>query len=210
MKVEWRITGESFGSCNCDWSCPCQFNLLPTHRRCEALQVWDIRDGHFGGTVLDGVRFAEVLSWPGAVHEGGGSRVVVLDELTSAPQREAVVALTNGECGHPFFEIYARMTPDVREPVVAAISVEIDREARRARLDIPGLAESVVAPIRNPVTDAEHRVRLDLPDGFEFKLAEIANSVTWHVTAAEPLSMHHENSWAHLYAFDLRSDGSTS
>jgi hypothetical protein len=38
-------------------------------------------------------------------------------------------------------------------------SVRADVEARRARLNIPGLLEATGEPIRNPVTGAEHRAR---------------------------------------------------
>jgi hypothetical protein len=35
-QIRWRIAGEEFASCNCNWGCPCQFNALPTTGRCEA------------------------------------------------------------------------------------------------------------------------------------------------------------------------------
>ena len=37
------------------------------------------------------------------------------------------------------------------------IDFEVDVEARRARLNIPGLVAATGEPIRNPVTGAEHR-----------------------------------------------------
>jgi hypothetical protein len=33
----WRLVGEEMASCHCAWGCPCQFNALPTHGRCEGL-----------------------------------------------------------------------------------------------------------------------------------------------------------------------------
>src|SRR5919109_55167 len=51
-------------------------------------------------------------------------------------------------------------------------------EARRARLNIPGLLEATGEPIRNPVTGAEHRARIDLPHGFEYRIAEIGSGTT--------------------------------
>ena len=33
----WEIKGREFGNCNCDYSCPCQFNALPTHGHCHAI-----------------------------------------------------------------------------------------------------------------------------------------------------------------------------
>ena len=67
-KTPWRISGDEVGSCNCAWGCPCQFNALPTHGRCEGLAGIHIREGYFGSTRLDGVRFAQPLWWPGAIH----------------------------------------------------------------------------------------------------------------------------------------------
>ena len=89
------------GGCNCAWGCPCQFDALPTTGYCEALAALDIRQGHFGATRLDGVRFAQVYHWDGAVHEGNGWRRLILDERSTPEQRAAIEALTGGTQGHP-------------------------------------------------------------------------------------------------------------
>jgi hypothetical protein len=208
-KVTWRIRGEEVVSCNCAWGCPCQFNALPTHGRCEALGAWDIREGHYGDTQLDGVRFARIYSWPGSIPEGNGTRRLVMDERTTPEQREALLALESGEQGHPYFEIFAAVCPNVVEPVAAPIELEVDRERRQARVRIPGIGEIGIEPIKNPVTGEGHRVRIDLPNGFEYKQAEMANSVAWKVTADESLMMEHENTYGQLSAFDWSSDGTT-
>jgi hypothetical protein len=72
-QVKWRIAGEEFASCNCNWGCPCQFNALPTTGRCEAFVTCLISDGYFANTRLDGVVFSRVYWWPRAIHEGNGS-----------------------------------------------------------------------------------------------------------------------------------------
>src|SRR2546428_1903943 len=72
-KTVWRLRGEEIGSCNCSWGCPCQFNALPTHGRCDGIGVCQIAWGHYGEVSLDGTRFAFLLSFPGAVHEGKGT-----------------------------------------------------------------------------------------------------------------------------------------
>jgi len=73
-RTSWRVTGVHAGTCNCIWSCPCQFNALPDKGYCEAILAWQINDGHFGETSLDGVRFGFAVHWPGAIHEGNGTR----------------------------------------------------------------------------------------------------------------------------------------
>jgi hypothetical protein len=201
-RVRWRIAGEETGSCNCAWGCPCQFNALPTTGRCQAVVVFDVHEGQFGSIALPGTRFAWVISFPGAVHEGNGTRLTVLDEGATDEQREAVVALTSGQQGGVGFEIFASVCPNEREPVVASIGLESDRERRLARIRIPGIAETKAEPIRNPVTGEEHRARIDLPNGFEYKIAEVANTVYANATAGGELDFTLENSYAQFNRFD--------
>ncbi len=63
-QTKWRIAAEEASGCNCDWGCPCQFLALPTHGRCESLAAWQIREGYFGTTRLDGIRFARIFWCP--------------------------------------------------------------------------------------------------------------------------------------------------
>ena len=208
--VEWRLVGDEIGTCNCDWACPCQFgDVRPTHELCEAISTFVIREGHYGDTQLDGVRFAWAFHFPGPVHEGDGHRMLVVDAATTQPQRDALVALTNGTEGHPFFEIFTSVAPHVTEPVVAPIDVTFDRDARTARVVIAGVAENTVEPIVGAGSGNEVRVRLDLPNGFEFRHAEIANSVRWHVNGPGPLAMQNERTYTHICAIDWSSDGTT-
>jgi hypothetical protein len=208
--VEWRLVGDEIGTCNCDWACPCQFgDVRPTREFCEAISTFVIREGHYGDTDLGGVRFAWAFHWPGAVHEGNGHRMLVMDASTTQPQRDALVALTNGTEGHPFFEIFTSVAPNVEEPVIAPINVAFDSEARTAKVSIDGLAENTVEPIIGAGSGQEVRVRLDLPNGFEFKRAEIANSVGWHVDGPGPLAMRNERTYTHICPIDWTSDGTT-
>jgi hypothetical protein len=202
-KTSWRMKGEHAGTCNCIWACPCQFNALPDKGHCEAILAWRIREGHFGDTSLDGVCFGMAVHWPGAIHEGSGTRQFVVDESANDEQRDALNALATGKQGGTYFEIFAAVCPNDREPIAAPIELEVDRESRRARLRIGGLGESRIEPIVNPeISPDEHRVRIELPNGFEYTQAEIANSVAWSVNSEAPLAFSHENTYAQLYEFE--------
>jgi hypothetical protein len=98
-KIKWRIAGEQVVSCNCSWGCPCQFNALPTTGHCEATGAWQIKEGYFGNIRLDGLRFAGAVWWPGAIHEGNGVWRTIIDEQATNEQREALIALANGQHG---------------------------------------------------------------------------------------------------------------
>ena len=57
--INWQIEARLLASCNCDYSCPCQFNALPTYGNCDAVVGLDIDRGHFGSVKLDGVEIGD-------------------------------------------------------------------------------------------------------------------------------------------------------
>jgi len=163
----------------------------------------EIHEGHFDGTRLDGVRFAGLYGWPGPIHEGSGSRWLIIDERAAPEQREALQTLESGEAGGIFFEIFATMCPNRSETTVAPIELEIDREAGVASARIPGIAEARAEPIRNPVTGEEHRARIVIPGGFEFTEADAVNTVSFRSTAPDPLlTFTLEGTYGQLNDFD--------
>ncbi|MCM3878588.1 MAG: DUF1326 domain-containing protein [Vicinamibacterales bacterium] len=201
MKTPWRIVAEEASTCNCAWGCPCQFNALPTHGRCEALVAVRIRDGHYGDTQLGGVTFAAAYWWPGAVHEGNGIVQLAIDEKATPAQRTALLNIASGKEGGTFFEIFASVVTQVLEPMFVPIELQSDAEKRVATLKVPGLGEFRAEPIKNPVTGEEHRARIQLPNGFEYKIAEMGNCVENHATFGGK-TIHNKNSYAQFASVD--------
>ena len=199
--VSWHITGEEIGGCNCAWGCPCQFNALPTHGRCEGFVTVCVARGHFGQVTLDGVKYAIAFSFPGAMHEGNGTVQLLIDARASAEQRDAIVALNSGAHGGAVFEIFAAVAPNRSEPITVPLEIESDRERRTAALTLPGMVEYRAEPIRNPVTGEEHRARINLPNGFEYREAEMGNSTRLKVSIGS-IAFEHRDSYAQFNAFD--------
>ena len=207
MTVEWRIRGREFANCNCSYGCPCQFNARPTHGDCRAAVGYQIDEGHFGDVRLDGLRAAGIYSWPGAVHEGNGTMQLIIDERADDRQRDALLKIMTGQETAEMatmWWIFAAMCPTKLEPLFKPIDFEVDVDARRARLSIPGVVEGKGEPIRNPVTGAEHRARIDLPHGFEYRLAEIGSGTT-KTTGAIELDL--ANSYGQFANIHLRHAG---
>jgi hypothetical protein len=200
-KTPWRVVADEVSTCNCAWGCPCQFNALPTHGRCEALVAIRIREGHYGNTKLDGVTFAEAFWWPGAVHEGQGIMQVAIDDKATPEQRAALLKITSGEEGSAVFEILASVVSEKLDPIYVPIQFDADREKRIARLHVPELGEFRAEPIKNPVTGEEHRARIQLPDGFEYHEAEMGNCVESRATLGDKIISTH-NSYAQFAAVD--------
>jgi len=205
--TKWTIRGHEFVHCNCDYSCPCQFNARPTHGNCHAVACVAIEQGHHGDTLLDGLRVAMVVTWPGAIHEGRGRVVPIVDERATPAQREALLRIMSGqdtEPGATFFQVFSTTFETFHDPVFARIDFEIDVDNRTARLQVPGVIDARGAPILNPVTGAQHRVRIDLPEGFEFTVAEVGRG--WG-TASGAIELDLKDSHAHFSKVHLTQSG---
>jgi hypothetical protein len=179
--IDWRIEAVSFGNCNCDSNCPCQFELYPTQGNCRGLEIARIERGHFGDVSLDGLCFVVTYAWPGAVYEGNGEMQAIVDERADDRQRAALVTILHGgetEEAKTHWWVFHAMSSTVHPTLFRPIEVEIDIEARRGRASIPGLLASTGRPLTSPVTGDEHRIRIDLTHGIEFEIAEIGAATT--------------------------------
>ena len=174
--TNWEIKAREFGNCNCAYGCPCQFNALPTHGHCHGLAAFEIEAGFHGDTRLDGLKAVSIFRWPGPIHEGGGETVQILEREATPEQREALLRILQGkdtEPGATVFHVFASTCERIHDPILADIEIDLDVDARKARVRAGDLVEMRGEPILNPVTGAEHRVRIEQPNGFEFAVAEI-------------------------------------
>ncbi len=178
--VDWSIEGIEFGSCNCAYGCPCQFEALPTYGDCRGFEVIRIDRGRFGDVTLDGLNVALVYAWPGPIFEGNGELQVIIDVRADPRQREALLKVLVGEEtdeGATHWWVYRAMSSTVHEPLFKAIDFQADLDSRSARVSIPGVLESVGRPIKG-ASGQEHRVRIEIPNGIEFERAEVASATT--------------------------------
>ena len=88
--TSWSLKGNVLIACNCDYGCPCNFNARPSRGDCEGAWTWHIDEGRYGETRLDGLNFSVAADWPGAIHEGHGEALILIDERADAAQREAL------------------------------------------------------------------------------------------------------------------------
>jgi hypothetical protein len=180
-KIDWMIKGPWLTTCNCVVGCPCQFNALPSHGHCRAAVGCEIDEGHFGKVRLDGVRFAGMFAWPGAIHFGGGEAQPIVDERATQEQRDAILTIMKGEETEPgatIFNVFAGTFTKLHAPLFLPIEFSADIDGRLGRLHVAGVLDVTSEPIRNPVTGAAHRVRIDMPNGFEYTQAEVAQATT--------------------------------
>jgi hypothetical protein len=207
MAIQWTMHGREFANCNCSYGCPCQFNGLPTHGDCRAVVGIQIDKGRHGKTTLDGLRTAAIFRWPGAVHEGNGEALPIVDKRATVEQREALLRILSGQDTRPgatVFNVFASTLSKAYDPVFADIDFEVDVDKRRARLFVDGYIDQRGEPIVNPVTGEEFRGRIDLPSGFEYTLAEIGRGWT---KATGPIAYELADSYGQFAELHLCQDG---
>jgi len=179
--IDWGIEAVSFGNCNCDYGCPCQFERRPSTGNCRGLEVGRITRGHFGSVTLDGLCYGLLYAWPGAIFEGNGAVQAIIDERADQEQHKALATVLYGgetEDAKTHWWVYRAMSTTVHEPISKPIEIDVDIEGRTARVSIPGVLSSTGRPIVSPATGDQHRVRIDIPNGIEFEIAEIGSAST--------------------------------
>lgn len=175
---DWRLEGEWMKNCNCAFGCPCDFNAPPTEGYCKGLVAMRIAKGHFEETRLDGLCFAIMVDFPGALHEGNGTIQPIIDERATPEQRQALFEIFSGKhsAEGTLFQIVSLIVTKIHDPVFAPFEFSFDKDGRVARLVARGVLETDVEPIKNPVTGTPHRIQVVMPEGFEHRAAEIASA----------------------------------
>ena len=207
MTDQLMIRGVEYANCNCNYGCPCQFAAPTTNGFCEAVVSGHIEEGNFNDVRLDGLDWALLLQWPGEIAEGNGKQQVIIDERADSRQREALRKILHGESTAPgatFFFVVNSTMSEVLETLYSSIELEIDVEARKGRLQVPGVVESKGTPIIHPVTGGEHRARINLPDGFEYTVAEVGSGST---TATGAIQLNLSDSYGQFSVMHVNQDG---
>ncbi len=205
--IDWMIRGPEIATCNCDYGCPCQFNALPTNGDCRAAVAMRIDKGHFGDIKLDGLHWAALAAWPGAIHEGKGEIQPIVDARASEKQRDAILAILSGQETEPFatiFSVFAAMIDTVHPPMFKEIAFDADVQNATGNFRIDGVVDGKVTPIRNPVTNAVHHAKVVLRTGFEYTEAEYASG---DVTSQGAIVLANHGKHAHLANLHLTGAG---
>ncbi len=179
MSETWRLSGKVLVACNCDWGCPCNFNARPTTGKCEGGWTWHVEDGAYGATRLDGLSFSVYANWPGAIHEGNGEALLLIDERADPAQRAAIETLLGGKIGGPW-EVLGWTWPKVHGPFPVAYELAFD--GVKTRIKCGDYVAVECAPIRNPVTGAESHPGVVLPEGIILKHGELGATTRFTVS----------------------------
>jgi hypothetical protein len=179
MMKTWRLSGKVLVACNCDWGCPCNFNARPTTGKCEGGWTWHIEKGASDNVSLDGLNFSVYANWPGAIHEGNGEALILIDERADASQRAAIAELLGGQVGGPW-GVLGWTWPTVHGPYDS--SYELTLDGVKTRLKCGNYVAFEGGAIKNPVSGAETAPGVVLPEGIIFKRGDLGASSTFRVS----------------------------
>lgn len=196
-KPSWNLKGVVLVACNCDYGCPCNFNALPSRGKCEGGWTWHVEHGSVAGVPLDDLNFSIYVNWPGAIHEGNGEGLVLVDERADDRQRDAIATLMGGQVGGPW-GVLAWTWPKVHGPL--AVRYEVELNGLATRIKAGDALEVECAAIKNPVTGADVHPGIVLPEGIIVKKAELGCSKVFRVS--EGITMDHSGQYTAIGPFE--------
>ena len=196
MSTKWHIDGDYVMACNCDYGCPCNFNVRPTAGFCEGIIGFQVADGAYGNVRLEGQKVFLAVKWPGAVHEGNGVAAVYIDESATPEQHEALMNIVSGKAGGRPFEILANTFSHVLEPQSVKIGFKVDGKDTEVAAD--GLFKIRFQPIQNPVSKAEVFPKVVLPQGLIFNEGEQYSLKEFWLKGGSEFSFTHPGKCAEL------------
>jgi len=175
--LNWTFEADYFTACNCDWGCPCNFNARPTEGRCIGWGAWRIITGRFGGTSLDGTRFALYYDFPGPVEHGQGTARAYVDSSLAAEQQRALEAIGSGKAGGGFFDLFGTQLVTTWLPT-KFVPIEFEFSNGDGRVRIADLAEAESQLLAYP-DGSVIEPWLELPHGIEYKKGLMTNARRW-------------------------------
>ena len=194
----WTLNGTVLIACNCDYGCPCNFNARPSRGKCEGGWTWHVERGSFDGVSLEGLNFSVYANWPGAIHEGNGEAVILVDERADNQQRDAIATLISGKVGGPWAVLAWTWSTKVHGPLPVRYDVRLNGIGSRVKAGDVVELESTL--IKNPVSGKEAHPRVMLPEGIIVKEAELGCSRVFRI--GEQVPMDHSGQYTAVGVFE--------
>ena len=160
--------------CNCDWGCPCNFEIAPSYGNCEGVYMWHVESGNYNGVSLDGTTFGQFGLFPEAIHLGNGIVFDVIDERLSPEQRQAVETVLTQVVP---FSVFHDLAPNFLG--FQYVRMELHLDGIRSGLKIPGVLDLKLGAMKNPVTGEDELATLTKPTGFTANITELCTAKTF-------------------------------
>ena len=143
----YSLQGTLIEACSCNVNCPCWIGEDPDGGECYAIAAWHIDSGQVTGIDVSGRIVVAITHIPGNVLAGNWEVVLLVDDHTSAEQRDALVKVFSGQLGGPLAD-FAQLIGTVKGVELVPISHQV--RGGTGTLRIPGVVEAEMEPYRGP------------------------------------------------------------
>jgi hypothetical protein len=170
----WKVTGQYYETCSCDYVCPCiltQLAAKPSKGSCTFAMGFKIDRGSFGSLPLDGLGFIIIGMTPEEMGKGNWSAGVIVDSSASAEQRDAIVAIASGGAGGPMAALSGMITNFIG---VELAPIRFERDGVKWSVEAPALVSM----------SAEGAMGLDPNSGEPLKLSNTGHPANSNVSLA--------------------------
>ena len=200
----WKVSGQYYETCNCDFICPCipgQLAVTPTKGSCTFAMAFQIDRGTYGNIGLDGLGFIVVGFTPEAMGKGNWSVGLVADERATVEQRDAITAIASGAAGGPMAALSGLIGKFLG---VESAPIHFDRSGAKWSVQAPSLVDMAAEGAMgiNPnATEPLHLEHTGHPAADSFTLAHASKShvhalgLSWDDTSGKNNGQYAPFSW---------------
>ncbi|WP_300008830.1 DUF1326 domain-containing protein [Pseudonocardia sp.] len=148
MTMGYRLHGRMAEVCTCHTYCPCSAGLEPDGGFCEFNWVFHFDEGEIDGVGVAGLNMGVIGHLDGRPGVPGTVRAAVfVDDASTTPQHDALLAAFTGQAGGPLAELAALIGEVV---TVERVTFDFDVAQGTGRFRIGEVAAAEVAAHRGP------------------------------------------------------------
>jgi hypothetical protein len=175
----WKISGQYYETCSCDFVCPCVpggLTVLPTKGSCTFAMAFRIDQGSYGAVSLDGLGFIVLGFTPEEMAKGNWSVGIVADGRATAEQRDALTAIGSGTAGGPIAALAGFVGKFLG---VESAPIQFDRSGAKWSVKAAPFVDMAAEGVKGLNPDSTEPMHLDNtghPAADRFALARAARS----------------------------------
>ncbi len=143
-KIDWKLQGSYFETCNCETACPCIWLQDPSEGNCKLLVAWHIKSGFFGELSLDDLNVVLACFAPENMIKGNWQAALYVDDRATEQQFTAIIEIFGGKQGG-HLEVLMSFVSEILG--VQKVKIDYREEADKRFLTIPGIAQAEIKAI---------------------------------------------------------------
>ncbi len=144
-KIDWKIQGSYFETCNCETACPCVWLQEPSEGDCKLLVGWHISNGFFQDLVLNELNVALACYSPGHMKDGDWQAALYIDARADDAQFEAITQIFSGQQGGHMAILMSFVS---QVSGIKKVKIDYREDGNKRGMTIAGIAQAEIESIR--------------------------------------------------------------